>query len=516
MCVCACSGNTVSVSRWGRRNDSAPTAVVEAQAVTGVDVQLWADSSAPIVFVKGPDATMQYVDALGAAFIGLAPEDICGRSWFDLLHPDDVDSARAAWKQALSDKAPYRAELRLRNAAGVYRWMSDHASPLLAPDGTIEKWIDSLRDIDDDNEAAGGRRRSANDTATLAHLEALLAAAPLGILFVDRDFRYVRVNEKVAAIHGSATVGEHLGHTVAEIVPALWAQLESAYRSVLVTGDPVVDMPLTGPTAEDPGHIHHWLESIHAVQINGETIGLGIVLADVTERTQHLNTLVALTEAAVGTMAAAAEARDPYSAGHQQRVAELAVAIAIDLGLSPHDVDGLRLAAKVHDIGKLAIPSQILNKPSRLRPTEFALIKEHAQAGSDIVRGIDFPWPVADVILQHHERIDGSGYPAGLVGDGILLGARIIAVADVVEAMSSHRPYRASLGITAALSEIESGRGTLYDAEVVDVCLRRFREDGWRFPTDEQSGEATADHDIPIDAGPLDDLHAVSESPGGA
>ncbi len=213
---------------------------------------------------------------------------------------------------------------------------------------------------------------------------------------------------------------------------------------MLETGDPVVDMPLTGSTAEDPGHIHHWLESIHAVQINGETIGLGIVLADVTERIQNLSTLVALTEAAVGTVASAAEARDPYSAGHQQRVAELAVAIAIDLGLSQRDVDGLRLAAKVHDIGKLAIPSQILNKPSHLRPTEFALIKEHAQAGSDIVRGIDFPWPVADVILQHHERIDGSGYPAGLVGDGILLGARITAVADVVEAMWSHRPSRST------------------------------------------------------------------------
>ena len=211
------------------------------------------------------------------------------------------------------------------------------------------------------------------------------------------------------------------------------------------------------------------------MKINGETIGLGIVFDDVTERGEHIEALVALTEAAVGTMAAAAEARDPYSAGHQQRVAELAVAIAVDLGLNQRDVDGIRLAAKVHDIGKLAIPSQILNKPSLLRPTEFALIREHAQAGFDIVKNIDFPWPVADVILQHHERVDGSGYPAGLVGDEILLGARIIAVADVVEAMSSHRPYRVSLGIGAALSEIENGRGTLYDAEVVDACLRRFQ-----------------------------------------
>ena len=463
---------------------------------------------APIVFVRGTDATMQYVDALGAAFVGLAPEEICGRSWFDLLHPDDVDTARAAWKQALRDKAPYRAELRMRNGAGSYRWMSDCATPLLASDGTIEKWVDSLRDIDDDKEAADRRQGSANGAANnLALLEELLSIAPVGIVFVDRDFRYVRVNEKVAAIRGSITVDENLGHTVAEVVPALWPQLESSYRSVLETGDPVVDVPVSGVTAEDPGHLHHWLESIHPVQVNGETIGLGIVFDDVTERVQHTKSLVALTEAAVGTMAAAAEARDAYSAGHQQRVAELAVAIAVDLGLNQHDVDGIRLAAKVHDIGKLAIPSQILNKPSHLRPTEFALIKEHAQAGSDIVRSIDFPWPVADVILQHHERLDGSGYPAGLVGDEILLGARIIAVADVVEAMSSHRPYRASLGIAAALSEIERGRGTLYDAKVVDVCVRRFREDGWRFPTDERGGEAAVDHDIPIDdTGVPDDL----------
>jgi PAS domain S-box-containing protein/putative nucleotidyltransferase with HDIG domain len=466
---------------------------------SAVDVRLSAAFSAPIVFVTRPDATILNVDALGAEFVGLRPEGVCGRSWFDLLHPHDVDTARTTWRNALTDRAPYHTEVRMRNAFGAYRWMSDCASPLLASDGSVEGWVHSLHDIDDDKEAADQRVRSASDAAeAVALLEALLSIAPVGIVFVDRDFRYVRVNEKVAAIRGSAAVGENIGHTVAEIVPELWAQLESSYRSVLETGDPVLDVPVSGTTAEDPGRLHHWLESIHAVRINGETIGLGVVFDDVTERIQHMNALVALTEAAVGTMAAAAEARDPYSAGHQQRVAELAVAIAVDLGLNQRDVDGIRLAAKLHDIGKLAIPSQILNKPSHLRPTEFALIKEHTQAGFDIVRRIDFPWPVADVILQHHERFNGSGYPAGLVGDQILVGARIIAVAYVVEAMSSHRPYRVSLGITAALTEIETGRGTLYDAEVVDACLRLFREGGWRFPTDEQGGEAATDHDIPI------------------
>jgi PAS domain S-box-containing protein/putative nucleotidyltransferase with HDIG domain len=475
--------------------------LTRAPSVADLDVQLCTDFSAPIVFVKGPDATILSVDAVGVAFVGMTPDDICGRSWFDLLHPDDVGAARVAWQKALRDNAPYCAELRMRSASGAYRWMSSSTSPLLAPDGSVGGWVDSLRDIDDDKEATNQRRRSAGDAAqSVALLEALLSIAPVGIVFVDRDFRYVRVNAKVAAIRGSAAVGENVGHTVAEIVPALWAQLESSYRKVLETGDSVLDVPVSGETAEDPGRLHHWLESIHAVRINGETIGLGIVFDDVTERVQHMNALVALTEAAVGTMAAAAEARDPYSAGHQQRVAELAVAIAVDLGLNQRDVDGIRLAAKLHDIGKLAIPSQILNKPSHLRPTEFALIKEHAQAGFDIVRRIDFPWPVADVILQHHERADGSGYPAGLVGHQILLGARIIAVADVVEAMASHRPYRVSLGIIAALSEIETGRGTRYDAEVVDSCLRLFRDGDWQFATDEQSGEPATDHDIPIHA----------------
>jgi putative nucleotidyltransferase with HDIG domain len=170
-------------------------------------------------------------------------------------------------------------------------------------------------------------------------------------------------------------------------------------------------------------------------------------------------------------LASAAELRDPYTAGHQRRVAELAGAISQQLGLDANEQEGIITAATIHDIGKLSLPAEILSKPGQLSAQEMALVKNHARGGYEIVCGIDFPWPVADMILQHHERLDGSGYPNGLTRKDILLGAQIIAVADTVEAMSSHRPYRPALGLDAALNEIETGRGVAYNSAVVDACL---------------------------------------------
>jgi HD-GYP domain-containing protein (c-di-GMP phosphodiesterase class II) len=168
--------------------------------------------------------------------------------------------------------------------------------------------------------------------------------------------------------------------------------------------------------------------------------------------------------------------RDPYTSGHQKRVAQLAVAIAGDLGLPKDEIHGIHLAASIHDLGKIRVPAEILSKPGKLTDIEYLLIKAHAQAGYDILKGIEFPWPLANIVLQHHERLDGSGYPQGLKGEKILLGARIIAVADVVEAMASHRPYRAAMGLDLALAEIERGRSTAYDLAVANACLKLFRE----------------------------------------
>jgi PAS domain S-box-containing protein/putative nucleotidyltransferase with HDIG domain len=187
-------------------------------------------------------------------------------------------------------------------------------------------------------------------------------------------------------------------------------------------------------------------------------------------------------EATVQALARTAERRDPYTAGHQQRVAHISVAIARELGLPDERIHGLRLAATIHDIGKIEVPAELLSKPTRLTRAEYELIKGHAQAGYEILKDIEFPWPLADMVRQHHERLDGSGYPLGLKAEAILLESRIIAVADVVEAIASHRPYRPARGMGVALEEIEKGRGTAFDAEVVDAFLRLVRDKGYVLP----------------------------------
>lgn len=175
------------------------------------------------------------------------------------------------------------------------------------------------------------------------------------------------------------------------------------------------------------------------------------------------------------------EIRDPYTAGHQRRVADLAWQIAKEMGLSADRIDGIRITGIIHDIGKIHIPAEILSKPKALTSIEFSLIKTHPQVGADILEAIEFPWPVEKIVLQHHERVDGSGYPQGLSKKDILLESRIIGVADVVEAMASHRPYRPALGIDKALKEISDNRSILYDKDVVDICLKLFNEKKYQF-----------------------------------
>jgi putative two-component system response regulator len=189
----------------------------------------------------------------------------------------------------------------------------------------------------------------------------------------------------------------------------------------------------------------------------------------------------------ISAIAATVEIRDPYTAGHQRRVAQLATAMAHELGLPEQRIEGLNLAAVVHDVGKIQIPAEILSKPGRLTELEFSLMKQHPQVGYDILKEVDFPWPIAEFVWQHHERLDGSGYPQGLAGEAIHPEARILAVADVIEAMASHRPYRPGLGIETALGEIERHSGILYDRDAVDAALKLFRQQDYQIQL--ESGE---------------------------
>jgi len=224
------------------------------------------------------------------------------------------------------------------------------------------------------------------------------------------------------------------------------------------------------------------------VVVDGNPRGIIGMFIDITKRKkteeqlkESFKKLQKTMEDSIEAISLVTEARDAYTAGHQRRVTKLAVAVAKDMGFPQDKIEGIKIAALIHDVGKINLPAEILSKPGKLSEIEFNLIKNHSQIGYDILKKIDFLWPIAEIVLQHHEKINGSGYPRGLKGDEILLEARIICVADVVEAMSSHRPYRPALGIDAALNEINKNKGILYDPEVVDVCLRLFKEKGFKF-----------------------------------
>ena len=199
------------------------------------------------------------------------------------------------------------------------------------------------------------------------------------------------------------------------------------------------------------------------------------------ELQQGFESLKEVMHGTIKAMALTVETRDPYTSGHQQRVADLVQAVARQIGLTEERIEGVYMAAAIHDIGKISLPAEILSKPGQLSEIELRLIQEHPKIGYEILRGIDFPWPIAEIVLQHHERLDGSGYPRNLAGDEILLEACIIGVADVVETMSSHRPYRPSIGLDKAIEEIVSRKGRLYDPDVVDACLKVINEKEFAF-----------------------------------
>ena len=186
-------------------------------------------------------------------------------------------------------------------------------------------------------------------------------------------------------------------------------------------------------------------------------------------------------DATIDTMSKIIEAKDPYTSGHQHRVCQLAVRIAQEMKLPEDKIEGIRIVSLIHDIGKIGLPTEILSKPGKLNDIEFSLIKEHSQVGYDILKSIDFSYPIANIVLQHHENIDGSGYPNGVKDNEISIEAKILRIADVVEAMSSFRPYRPALGIDKALEEISQNKGTLYDSKVVEACVKLFRKKGFEF-----------------------------------
>lgn len=304
-------------------------------------------------------------------------------------------------------------------------------------------------------------------------------------IYIIQDGRLVYTNPYLARLFGYG-VAEILGMEIRLLVhPADRALVEEKLRQRL------------------DGEIGALKYSFHALRKDGSSFTVGVhgspsvfsghpaiigLMQDITEKKKaeeiektHLRDLERAMLGTIDAVSAMVEIRDPYTAGHEIRVGKLASAIGRELGLPERTVEGLRIAGALHDIGKIGCPAEILSKPSRLSQTEYALVKQHSQLGYDILKSVNFPWPIADITLQHHERMDGSGYPRGLHGDQIMLEARILAVADTVEAIASHRPYRPARGIDAALREVETQSGKRYDPQVVSACLRLFKERRFAF-----------------------------------
>ena len=414
----------------------------------------------------GIGALIDVAVRLGGDVVGIFSVEHVGppRAWHD-EDADFVSSVAGLVSVAIESAKRRRTELALGQSEMEYRALfEDSPVSLFVEDfSAVKRAFDELR-------ACG-----------IVDLGAHLEQHPEMVEACFRSVRIIDVNEAAVQLCMATTKDDLLRRVAQQTPPSALDpfrdRLLAIWRGERLFESTMLDQTLTGR----PVHVAlRW--SIPP----GQEDTLERVLLSKVDVTRLVEGEIRLRKALDGTIEAigrATETRDPYTAGHQRRMTELSVAVARRLGLDESAIEATRAAGLLHDIGKLSIPAEILSKPSVLSFIEMSLIRTHPQSAHEVLRTIDFPWPVADIVLQHHERMDGTGYPQGLRGDAILMEARILAVADVVEAMSSHRPYRAALGIEAALAEIERGRGTQYDALVVDACLGLFRVEGFRFST---------------------------------
>jgi len=401
-------------------------------------------------------------------------------AFLDLVHPEDRSRVEQAIDKALASGSA-QLEHRIVRPDGEVRFVRKRAEAFHNSDGKAVRIVGTCQDITD--------QRAAETTAEeRSHfLEQLLEAIPVPVHYKDASLNYVGCNAAFATSLGRSR-DQIIGKTVFDLHPAgLAKRFDADNRELLAHPErPIEDLVGTvGPTGTRREVRTH--KAVFS-DVAGKPAGIVAIDFDVTEMRRAERELAATAEkltltleGAVAALGATTELRDPYTAGHQRRVAELACAIGLELGWNETRLKSLRIAAVLHDIGKIVLPAEILAKPGRLSDTEMQLIHQHAAAGAEIVGSIGFERDVAEIIRQHHERLDGSGYPEGLRDGDILPEARILAVADVVEAMISHRPYRPALPIEVAMTELEDGTGVRYDAEACQTAIFLIREKGFTF-----------------------------------
>ncbi|MBI2469751.1 MAG: PAS domain S-box protein [Planctomycetes bacterium] len=343
------------------------------------------------------------------------------------------------------------------------------------------KWhaIGVARDITERKKAEEMQRKQGEE------LQTIIESSPAMIFYKDAENRFIHINHALAEAVGLPKEALE-GKSCFDVFPLHAERYWKDDKEVIASGQPKTG--IIEQMAAKKGTRWVQTDKVPYRDEKGNIIGIIGFAVDITSRKQAEEGLLRSYEKLRKTLEQTAfalsstvEKRDPYIAGHQRRVTAIACAIAVEMGFSENQIEGIRIAGLLHDIGKIAISSDILSKPGKISAIELELIKTHVQVSYEILKDIEFPWPIAQMVFQHHERVNGSGYPQGLSHDKILPEARILCVADVVEAMVSHRPYRAALGIDAALEEISQKRGVLYDAGVVDTCTKLFREKGFKF-----------------------------------
>jgi PAS domain S-box-containing protein len=424
-------------------------------------------------------ADERIVDANPAAerFYGYGRDELCQMPITQINTLGEAEVREEMEKAKSAGRSNF--EFRHRLASGAIRDVEVYSGP--APAGGRELLYSIVHDATEKRRAV----RALQDAE--ARFRALVEQSVVGTYIVD-DGAFSYASPRMEEMFGYQP-GGMVGLGVADIVAPVDREMVLDRVRKRLSGEELSAKYEFHGRRRDGTEI---MVEVHGTvtRIDDRLMIIGVA-NDVTERSRierrELDHLRRAEEAMLGTITIVSrmiELRDPYTAGHERRVAEISVAIGEELGLDTVTIEGLRLGASIHDIGKIAIPADILSKPGKLSAIEYEYVKHHAAAGYQLLAGVTFPWPLADIVHQHHERIDGSGYPQGLTGDSILLEARILAVADTVEAMASHRPYRPSRGIEAALEEIERQAGIKYDPEVARVCLRLFREKDFLF-TDE-------------------------------
>jgi PAS domain S-box-containing protein len=427
-----------------------------------------------LIWTLDRNGNITYANKRAEEVSGYKLSDWLGKGFASMMAPDDLARTKDIFLKTLSGR-PMQYEVTVYREDKSAFVLSVNKAPIFK-NNEIVGAVSFGRDVTESNRVEEALRHSEREKALI-----LESVSDL-VVYQDREHKVIWAN---------SVAGESVNQMAEELVGRycyeIWHQRTEPCINCSVTEAFETGKLHKGEIISPDGR--EWLMEASPVRgINGDVIGVVEVTQEITERKrmekeleQSLEKLKRIMEETISALATTVEIRDPYTAGHQQRVSKIACEIAREMGFTEDEIEGIRMAGLAHDIGKIHVPAEILSKPGIISELEFDIVKTHPQVGYDILKPIEFSCPIAQMVLQHHERMDGSGYPAGFSGDEIILEARILAVADVVEAMSSHRPYRPALGVDKALEEISQNRGILYDADVVDVCLALFREKGFKF-----------------------------------